>query len=418
MSVVEATETEARARIEALAALAESGRSLTPPTPVGVALESVARAAAEATGAGLAIVRIAERDALVARAVSCDSDALPAELHGSRCDPSQLAVELTDVAALPSALAAAAARISATAALVLPLERDGSLVGSLELYRAGEPFNAWERLAARVAATQALVALTAIAGAGVALDQGGLVEVAGDALAAASDEERAAERILRLAARAAGAGAGWLWTLEDERLELAARFGTEHGGEARPERAHVIVDDHRAAVVDRDEFGSMVTLRLGAPPVGALQLRFAEGDEPSDEISKKLLDAMLVGDDVEASVVVHSAIEEFAQELAYVTRRFLKTKTWAGTERSGSIPGSKSSSDSSSPSGSRSPRRNQCRLNTHLPRHQDGRPRQPLRRGRPSTLAAVKAATSGRTPPAARPPPLTGSAVPPAPEMI
>ena len=40
------------------------------------------------------------------------------------------------------------------------------------------------------------------------------------------------------------------------------------------------------------------------------------GDEPSDEISKKLLDAMLVGDDVEASGVVHSAIEEFAQELA------------------------------------------------------------------------------------------------------
>src|SRR6201995_680248 len=57
------------------------------------------------------------------------------------------------------------------------------------------------------------------------------------------------------------------------------------------------------------------------------------GDEPSDEISKKGLDAVLVGDDVEASAVVHSAIEDFAQELAYVTRRFLKTKAWAKTER-------------------------------------------------------------------------------------
>jgi hypothetical protein len=57
------------------------------------------------------------------------------------------------------------------------------------------------------------------------------------------------------------------------------------------------------------------------------------GDEPSDEISKKTLDAILVGDDTEASAVVHSAIEEFAQELAYVTRRFLKTKAWAKTER-------------------------------------------------------------------------------------
>jgi predicted NBD/HSP70 family sugar kinase len=57
------------------------------------------------------------------------------------------------------------------------------------------------------------------------------------------------------------------------------------------------------------------------------------GDEPSDKISKKVLDQILVGDDVEASAIVHSAIEEFAQELSYVTRRFLKTKAWDGTER-------------------------------------------------------------------------------------
>lgn len=56
------------------------------------------------------------------------------------------------------------------------------------------------------------------------------------------------------------------------------------------------------------------------------------GDDPSDKISKKVLDAVLVGDDTEATAVVHSAIEEFAQELAYVTRRFLKTKAWAKTE--------------------------------------------------------------------------------------
>jgi len=57
------------------------------------------------------------------------------------------------------------------------------------------------------------------------------------------------------------------------------------------------------------------------------------GDLPSEEISKKALDDMLIGDDTEASAVVHSAIEEFAQELAYITRRFLKTKAWAKTER-------------------------------------------------------------------------------------
>jgi hypothetical protein len=57
------------------------------------------------------------------------------------------------------------------------------------------------------------------------------------------------------------------------------------------------------------------------------------GKEPSENIGKKVLDAILIGDDTEASAVVHSAIEDFAQELAYVTRRFLKTKAWEKTER-------------------------------------------------------------------------------------
>jgi ROK family len=56
------------------------------------------------------------------------------------------------------------------------------------------------------------------------------------------------------------------------------------------------------------------------------------GDLASDRISKKALDDMLIGDDTEASAVMHSAVEDFAQELAYVTRRFLKTKAWAKTE--------------------------------------------------------------------------------------
>ncbi|WP_022722266.1 ROK family protein, partial [Rhodopseudomonas sp. B29] len=56
------------------------------------------------------------------------------------------------------------------------------------------------------------------------------------------------------------------------------------------------------------------------------------GKKSTDDISKSTLDAVLTGDDVEAAAVVHSAIEDFAQELAYVTRRFLKTKAWAGTE--------------------------------------------------------------------------------------
>ncbi|MBR1223296.1 MULTISPECIES: ROK family protein [unclassified Bradyrhizobium] len=62
------------------------------------------------------------------------------------------------------------------------------------------------------------------------------------------------------------------------------------------------------------------------------------GDDPlgkksTDEIAKGDLDEALVGDDLAAAALVHGAIEEFAQELAYVTGRFLKTKAWADTER-------------------------------------------------------------------------------------
>lgn len=57
------------------------------------------------------------------------------------------------------------------------------------------------------------------------------------------------------------------------------------------------------------------------------------GKELSENISKKELDAILLGDDTDAWAVVQSAIEDFAQELAHVTRRFLKTKAWEKTER-------------------------------------------------------------------------------------
>ncbi|MGA7997579.1 MAG: ROK family protein [Bradyrhizobium sp.] len=57
------------------------------------------------------------------------------------------------------------------------------------------------------------------------------------------------------------------------------------------------------------------------------------GTKPAESIAKSTLDEVLVGDDVGAAALVHGAIEEFAQELAHVTQRFLKTKAWADTER-------------------------------------------------------------------------------------
>ena len=57
------------------------------------------------------------------------------------------------------------------------------------------------------------------------------------------------------------------------------------------------------------------------------------GSKSAEAIGKSALDEALVGDDIGAAALVHGAIEEFAQELAYVTQRFLKTKAWADTER-------------------------------------------------------------------------------------
>ena len=56
-------------------------------------------------------------------------------------------------------------------------------------------------------------------------------------------------------------------------------------------------------------------------------------NKSAEAIGKSTLDEALVSVDAAAAALVHGAIEEFAQELAYVTRRFLKTKAWADTER-------------------------------------------------------------------------------------
>jgi hypothetical protein len=56
------------------------------------------------------------------------------------------------------------------------------------------------------------------------------------------------------------------------------------------------------------------------------------GDKAAQEIKKSTLDEVISGGDVAAAALVHGAIEEFAQELAFVTGKFLKTKAWADTE--------------------------------------------------------------------------------------
>jgi hypothetical protein len=57
------------------------------------------------------------------------------------------------------------------------------------------------------------------------------------------------------------------------------------------------------------------------------------GNKPVEEISKRKLDELLLKGDPETAGLLHGAIEEFANELATVIRRFLRTKGWHDTER-------------------------------------------------------------------------------------
>lgn len=57
------------------------------------------------------------------------------------------------------------------------------------------------------------------------------------------------------------------------------------------------------------------------------------GEAPSEDMSKKQLDKVLLEGDPEAAGMLHSAIEEFAQEFAAVIRRFLRLKEWKDTQR-------------------------------------------------------------------------------------
>jgi len=63
--------------------------------------------------------------------------------------------------------------------------------------------------------------------------------------------------------------------------------------------------------------------KLGVDPLG---------DKLSEEMSKKQLDKMLAEGDPEAGGIIHSAVEDFAQALTSVIKRFLKTSAWRDTE--------------------------------------------------------------------------------------
>ena len=113
--------------------------------------------------------------------------------------------------------------------------------------------------------------------------------------------------------------------------------GLTHGATRLPsvivESYNVEVQDEDGFVGDRANKGAFRDLLAKWRDVMSKGGDDPFGDQDTDAIAKKHLEELLVEGDPEAAGVVQSAIEEFAQELAAVIRRFLKLKAWRDTER-------------------------------------------------------------------------------------
>jgi serine phosphatase RsbU (regulator of sigma subunit) len=279
-----------------LEALAASGRALAEGVTLVETLEAIARAAADAAGASVAVVRVLEGDGgLRARVVVGESAAVAAELEGSRLSPADVSGEADESDPLPAAVSAAAARAGAAAVLLEPVTAGGALVGTLELMRAQGSFRDEERLLARMAADHVASAIRTFdrarrngAAAGV-VEQA--LELAGEALVAAGDESATETEIARVAFQASGAAACLVWARDERGL----RFVASHGAaEAAAVEKTLPLAEAALGGVRSDGLatvpgaGTVATFALGQPPTHVLQMLFAEGESPPERVLARL----------------------------------------------------------------------------------------------------------------------------------
>jgi predicted NBD/HSP70 family sugar kinase len=120
----------------------------------------------------------------------------------------------------------------------------------------------------------------------------------------------------------------------------AARRAERAPGHAELVLPSVTIDTYNEELRDDDGFvGDRASGRAFRSILDDWRERVAQhgndplGDKKTEEISKGQLDKILESDDPVAAGLIHSAVEEFAQELATVVRRFLRLEKWKGTER-------------------------------------------------------------------------------------
>jgi serine phosphatase RsbU (regulator of sigma subunit) len=274
---------------QGLEALTAAGRRAADESGLQEALDGFGQVVAEVIGADAIAIRVADQDRMLGvRAVISRSEALAAELAGSRFSLAELADGEVPIERLPEAVRRAGRLIHARGVLLLPAGGAKRSLGSLEAYRGTRRFEPAEVAAARLAAAHLGLVLRAF-GAGNGLRTGAItsdsLSLAGDALAAGLDEAHGAEEVVRVAALAAGAEAALLWAVgNDGALELLATAGSPEPLAAAPSQAGVVPHEREPVRLEAltDVSGRTVaTLGLGHPPLGVLQLVFAAGVSPS-----------------------------------------------------------------------------------------------------------------------------------------
>jgi len=257
----------------ALEPLARALRQLAEGSSVDEALRAIVEGTAAAISAEVVILRLLDESTgiLEARAVSASSTAMTAELQGSRSFP----------ASTTGTSLSTGERLGLAVSLEVPIALGERELGRLELLRHKPPFTADEEALARLAAGHATVALSGVGGNGGSaspLPPRELLRLGGDALATGLDESRTAEEIARLAAEGSGAESAVVWRLDkDLQPQVAGSFRAE---QADPEGVAEALGARTSFSIAA---GSWV-LQLGQPPLGALQLRFAQPVLPSDEV--------------------------------------------------------------------------------------------------------------------------------------
>ncbi|MFL5951853.1 MAG: SpoIIE family protein phosphatase, partial [Gaiellaceae bacterium] len=267
-----------------LEALAAAGLALASAGSLAEALQIVADGAARTVDADVAIARAKVDGRATALGVSTASEALAAELGRSGFPLDELPPnEESKLARMPPAVRHAAERADAMNVLLLPVHVDGRLCGSLELMRSGQPFDEGERRLARVGAAQAALAFRAFGGDGSVTGRDErLLAVAGDALAAGADESRTAVQLVRFALDGTAATAALLWSGTTSELELVASAGADGSAEAVLPAAERAFAGRTPVAVEALDGTTSAVMQLGQPPIGALQLLFPPGHEPTE----------------------------------------------------------------------------------------------------------------------------------------